>query len=256
MAKALLATRASLTRRPWPNHLPSSRCTRIYHSHEHASSPPFSPTESAILSAGLKRVPEHGFTAQTLALGAQDAGYLPISTNLFPSGAFSIVNYHLVTQRLALAERFQRPEISPVDNNPPANIAETIRQIALCRLHANAPYIHHYQSALALLSLTSNIPTGVQELARLADEILYLAGSTTVTTAWYTDRAAIASIYASSELFMTQDKSKDFVDTEDFLRRRLEEGEKLRSAGGMVGKWMGMQMGGLVDGLRSKGVWI
>ena len=100
------------------------------------------------------------------------------------------------------------------------------------------------------------MPTGLRELALLADEILYLAGNTTVTTAWYADRAALAGIYASAELYMTQDNSEGFVKTEGFLGRRLEEGENLRGATSMLGKWVGMQMGGLVNGLRSKGVWV
>ncbi|MDI1485206.1 MAG: Ubiquinone biosynthesis protein coq9, mitochondrial [Ramalina farinacea] len=224
---------------------------RQYHSHEHASSSPFSPTEDAILSAALKYVLSSSFTAESLSLGAQDAGYLPISTNLFPSGAFALVNYHLVTQRLRLSDSFSRP-----DPSPQLNISDNVRSIAMQRLKGTAPYIPQWQDALALLSMRSNIPTGVRELARLADEILYLAGSDTVTTAWYTDRMALAGIYASAELFMTQDRSRGFADTEDFLHRRLQEGEKLRDAGSMVGKWVGMQAGGLIDGLRSKGVWI
>ncbi|KAL9100055.1 MAG: hypothetical protein Q9163_004531, partial [Psora crenata] len=233
------------------------RCSRLYHSHDYAHpTPPFNPTESAILSAGLSHVPAHGFTARSLNLGAQDAGYLSVSTNLFPSGAFALVEYHLVTQRLALPNHFQRPAISPSTNAPPENIPENIRSVALRRLRANVPIAHRYDEALALLSLPANISTGVRELARLADEILYLAGSTTVTTAWYTDRAALAGIYASAEVYMTQDKSEGFIETEEFLRSRLEEGERLRGGVGMLGKWMGMQMGGLLDGLRSKGVWI
>ena len=77
-----------------------------------------------------------------------------------------------------------------------------------------------------------------------------------MTSAWYTNRAALAAIYANAELFMTQDKSKGFVETEEFLTRRLEEGDRVRGGLDMLGKWVGMQTGGLVDGLRSKGVWI
>ena len=53
---------------------------------------------------------------------------------------------------------------------------------------------------------------------------------------------------------MTTDKSAGFVETEGFLRRRLEEGEGVRRGVGTVGRWVGVQVGGLVDGLRSKGV--
>lgn len=84
--------------------------------------------------------------------------------------------------------------------------------------------------------------------------MLFLAGDTSVDTSWYTKRAALSVIYASSELFMTQDTSPDFVETEAFLSRRLEEAEAARMSLGMVGKWVGMQGIGLVNTLRSKGV--
>ena len=225
------------------------RCSRSYHSYEHEAPPPFNPTEDAILSAALSHVPTYGFTTTALTQGARDAGYLDISTNLFPTGAFSLVNYHLVTQRLALAKH-------SASLQPGTEITANIKTLALRRLHANTPIIHRWQEALALLSTARHIPTSLRELARLSDELLFLAGSTTVTSAWYTNRAALAAIYASAEMFMTQDRSDGFVETEEFLTRRLEEGERVRGGLEMVGKFVGMQAGGLVDGLRSKGVWI
>lgn len=230
-------------------------CSRSYHSYEHQLPPPYSAAEDSILSAALSHVPTHGFTTTALSRGAHDAGYLDISTNLFPFGPFSIVKYHLVTKRLALAEHAPMPPQSPGSISP-KDISTNIRTLALRRLHANKPIIHRWQEALALLSTVRHLPTSISELALLSDELLFLAGSTTVTSAWYTNRAAFAAIYASSELFMTTDSSKDFVETEEFLTRRLQEGEKIRMVMGGLGSWAGMQAGGLVDGLRSKGVWI
>lgn len=235
-----------------PAHLRLSlvwQCSRSYHSYEHEPPPPFNPTEDAILSAALAHVPSHGFTTTALTQGARDAGFLDISTNLFPTGAFSLVNYHLVTQRLALAKHAPSPQ-------PQTDITTNIRTLALHRLHANESVIHRWQEALALLSTARHLPSSLRELALLSDELLFLAGSTTVTSAWYTNRAALAAIYASAELFMTLDKSKGFRETEEFLTRRLEEGEKVRGGLDMVGKWVSMQTGGLMDGLRSKGIWI
>ena len=223
--------------------------SRSYHSYEHEAPPPFNPTEDAILSAALAHVPTHGFTTTALTQGARDAGYLDISTNLFPTGAFAVVHYHLVTQRLALAKHTSSLQSQ-------TDITTNVRSLALHRLHANKPIVHRWQEALALLSTARHLPTSLRELALLSDELLFLAGSTTVTSAWYTNRAALAAIYASAELFMTQDKSKGFIETERFLTRRLEEGEKVRGGLDMVGKWVGMQTGGVIDGLRSKGVWI
>ena len=231
-----------------------SNKSRLYHSYEHDQPSPFTSVEHSILSAALNHVPSHGFTQAALTQGARDAGYLEISTNLFPTGAFSIVNYHLISQRLALAR--SAPSIPHLDQIEPADVTANIHILALNRLRANKPIIQQWQDALALLSTARHLPTSIRELALLSDEILFLAGSTTVTSAWYTNRAALAAIYASTELFMTTDKSKDFIETEEFLARRLKEGENARSLVNGVGAWMGMQAGGLVDGLRSKGVWI
>lgn len=219
-------------------------CGRFYHSYEHDRPPPFSPTEDRILSAALSHVPTHGFTTTALIQGARTAGYLDISTNLFPAGPFAIVNYHLVTQRLALAKE------AILARRDPTNIKTFI----LRRLHANETIIHHWQEALALLATPTHLPTSLRELALLSDEILFLAGSTDVTSVWYTNRVGLAVIYASAELFMTTDTSKDFVETEEFLSRRLEEGERVKNFVGGIGAWADIQAGGLVDGLRSKGV--
>lgn len=103
-----ILTRATRSRRrpsPWSaSPLLSQR--RSYHSYDHPEpSGPFSPTERSILAAAYAHIPQHGFTPKTLALGARDAGYLDISTNLLADGVFTLVQWHLVSQREALADK-------------------------------------------------------------------------------------------------------------------------------------------------------
>jgi hypothetical protein len=74
----------------------------LYHSYEHPSSPPYSSTAESILSASVTQIPQHGFTQKALQLGAQDAGFMSISTNLLPRGVFDLIAYYLMTKRLAL----------------------------------------------------------------------------------------------------------------------------------------------------------
>lgn len=83
--------------------LPSTKNT--YHSYDHPPAPPYPPTQSSILTAALHRVPDHGFTDKSLILGAQDVGFLPISTNLFPRGVFEIILFWLGRERGRLAGR-------------------------------------------------------------------------------------------------------------------------------------------------------
>lgn len=254
LRQSLLRFRCS--RKPWTG--------RQYHSYEHETAPPFPPTENAILSAGLAHVPTQGFSIDALACGARDVGYRDVSVNLFPAGAFALVQYHLVTQRLALCNSNE----PSVDHD--RGIAANIKDLALKRLRANRAIIHRWQEvsyvdythrarsdylqALALMAMPSHLPTSLRELALLSDEILFQAGDTSVNTSWYTKRAALSSVYASTELFMTMDKSREFVETEAFLTRRLEESSSLGNALRDSGQWLGVQAMGMVNGLRSKGV--
>lgn len=220
-----------------------------YHSYQHDQPPPYRDAESSILSAALAHVPTHGFTQHALTLGAKDAGYLDISTNLFPKGAFELVKYHLVTQRLGLKDRIQFPDEK-------MGVGRKVRSLVLERLRANADagVVSRWQEALAIMSLAENIPTSLRELAALSDEIWFLAGDVSVDTSWYTKRASLAGVYAATEVYQTTDQSTEFKDTEQFLDRRLEE---LRVVGGTVSntlQWAGFQGGAMVNLLRSKGV--
>ena len=220
-----------------------------YHSYEHAAPPPYREPEAAILSAALSHVPNHGFTQQALTLGAKDAGYLDISANLFPSVAFDLVKYHLVTQRLGLSNRVQFPDSK-------TGVGRKVRNLVLERLRANADagVVPRWHEALGLMSLAENIPASLRELSALADEIWFLAGDVAVDSSWYTKRASLAGVYAAAELYQTTDRSTEFRDTEMFLDRRLEE---VRTVGGAVGntmEWAGFQGGAFVNLMRSKGV--
>ena len=108
--------------------------------------------------------------------------------------------------------------------------------------------------ALAIMAQPTYIPPSLHELAALADEIWFLAGDTSVDTSWYTKRATLSAIYSATEVFMTQDTSKGFVETEQFLDSRLQD---LQSVGGVMGKlgeWVNYTGHSTINVLRSKGV--
>ena len=110
----------------------------LYHSHQHSPPPPpFSPIASSILSAGLRHVPEQGFTDTALAAGARDAGYLDITTNLFPRGAFELVYYHLVRERLGLHQQHQKRVRLAVVGDKELSVEQKIRALVVERLRAN-----------------------------------------------------------------------------------------------------------------------
>lgn len=108
--------------------------------------------------------------------------------------------------------------------------------------------------ALGHMSLLGNIPASLQELYALSDEIWYLAGDTSVDTSWYTKRASLAAVYASSELFMTTDTSKEFAATEEFVDRRLEGVQKAGRTAGEIGQSVGFWAGSGLNLARSWGM--
>jgi ubiquinone biosynthesis protein COQ9 len=240
------------------------RCS--YHSYDYEQAPPFPPAESAILSSAYTHVPKHGFTIDALKLGARDAGYLDASTNLFPRGVFDLINYHLVTQRLALKDNVQFPD----SGEKKMGVGSKVRSLTLARLRANEPVIHRWQEvkvkvpsspdltnttqALAIMAQPSYVPASISELASLADEIWFLAGDESVDSSWYTKRASLSTIYSATEVYMTQDTSANFKETEQFLDNRLGDLMKVGGFMGALGEWVNYTGHSTLNVLRSKGV--
>lgn len=139
LSNSLLGTFRAASRCP----APAWRQWCAYHSYDYAQEPPFPQAESAILSSAYAHVPTYGFTIDALKLGARDAGYLDASTNLFPRGVFDLVNYHLVTQRLALKDKVQFPDAG--DDGKKIGVGSKVRTLTLARLRANEPIIQRWQ---------------------------------------------------------------------------------------------------------------
>ena len=110
--------------------------------------------------------------------------------------------------------------------------------------------------ALAIMAQPSCVPASIKELAALSDEILYLSGDKTVDSSWYTKRASLSMIYSTSELYMTNDESPGFVDTQNFLQRRLREAEDVGGFMAAFGSWTKFTMQSGLNVLRSKGAGI
>jgi ubiquinone biosynthesis protein COQ9 len=93
-------------------------------------------------------VPELGFTQAALARGAGDAGYSPISTTVLIDGPFSLIRYHLVTQRLSLGAVAR--ELLSSDNTDAPLISDgavrtRVERLTWERLFANRNIIRKWQ---------------------------------------------------------------------------------------------------------------
>ena len=107
--------------------------------------------------------------------------------------------------------------------------------------------------ALAVMAQPTYVPASLKELAKLSDEIWFLAGDKAVDPSWYTKRATLSMVYSSTELFMTNDRSPGFTETNQFLDRRLDEVKSIGSSIGSIGQWVGFTASAGLNVLRSKG---
>ena len=116
---------------------------RPYHSYDHpATQGTFNDTESAILGAAYRHVPDMGFTQAALGRGARDAGYSDMSTTALQHGLFSLIRYHLVTRREALPRWAE--EVFGTEGAETA-VADRVERLTWERLLANRDVIHKWQ---------------------------------------------------------------------------------------------------------------
>ncbi|KAK2793891.1 Ubiquinone biosynthesis protein coq9, mitochondrial [Onygenales sp. PD_12] len=241
---------------------PSPGLSRTYHSSFHpAPEPPadtYTPEQSAILSGALQYVPEHGFSIQSLTLGARDAGYLDVSLQLFPKGGeIELITYWLASRRGLLRRKVENGEVfgeSGVSGGRELSVDEKVKILILERLKMNEGIIQHWQDALATMSLPFNITPSLAELYTLSSDILHLANDRSVNTSWYTKRLSVATVYASADVVMTEDKSVDFTATREFVERRIGDCQSVTDSVGDAKQFLGFVAGSMVGVGRSWGM--
>lgn len=137
----------------------SSRSYYTYQSRYHPTpNPPadtFTPQESAILSAAVKHIPEHGFTISALRNGARDAGYLDASLQLFPRGGeIELVMYYLASKRGELRDLVAKGEVWALEEGSETvekkagtkmSVDEKVNRLIWERLKLNRDVRKHWQ---------------------------------------------------------------------------------------------------------------
>ncbi|KAG9287131.1 hypothetical protein G9A89_001025 [Geosiphon pyriformis] len=159
-----------------------------------------------ILKSALEFAPQHGWTIDAISKGAKSLGYSSVTHGMFPRGGLELLDFFLLESRRKMT----------------LEIADKME--GLIGLHYSAEFDKtFYLSALAIMAQPNNLKMSFEHLAKLSDEIWFLAGDKSANMSWYTKRGELALIYSATELYMTQDKSPDFQETWAFLDRRLQE---------------------------------
>ncbi|RLN26231.1 hypothetical protein BBO99_00009001 [Phytophthora kernoviae] len=175
--------------------------------------------EQRILDKALNHVAVHGWTIDALAAGATDLGYPSVAHGMFPRGAADLMEYFMDSCHTKLRETL----IINTEKLQAMTVAERLKFGVRTRLEMLEPVMDYWPQGMAVGALPENVPTTAKQLAKLSDEIWYFAGDKSTDISWYTKRAILTGIYASTELFMLNDKSPNYQDTWAFLDRRVDE---------------------------------
>ncbi|KAI8140526.1 rpsU-divergently transcribed protein [Fennellomyces sp. T-0311] len=175
----------------------------------------------ALLDATLPFVPQHGWSMESMVRGAKALGYPSVAHGVFEHGEASLVDAFLRKCRFDHVALIQQSREQETEQKK--SIGEYVREYTALRLELMKPYAARWPEALAIMAHPSNVPMSVTHLAELVDDVLYHAGDRSPDFNWYVNRAGLAAVYTSTELFMTQDRSADYAETFRFLDRRLEQ---------------------------------
>ena len=138
---------------------------RPYHSKHHPDPPAHEYTNSqvTILSAALNHVPEHGFTLDSLTLGARDVGFLDVSVQLFPRGELDLIFFWLASRRGLLRGKVENglfenvsvsdPRTGKVKKGDELSVDEKVKILVLERLKMNKDIRHKWHDVCLRLHI-------------------------------------------------------------------------------------------------------
>jgi len=189
-----------------------------------------------LFTAAMKRVPEHGWSAETLRLAASDLGYSPAVVGQIPgSGAGSLVHHFCqeCDSRLSVKVVMEGEDLlRDSDSSPSDRLATVIKW----RLRMLEPLIEQWPSALAIQAAPENAARTATRVALLADELVGAMGAGGVGLS----RATRTAIAPAQDPIPMDDESEtnarlDETDSKTFREVRRDASSPFHAAAASAG---------------------
>lgn len=183
-------------------------------------------TRTRLLLATLAHVPFDGWTGRAMANGARGAGMDPVDVRrYFPGGAAEMVAYFGAWADLRMTEAVAARDLEAL------KVRERVALAVRLRLEALAPHREAVRTTLAWLAIPFNAPLAAKCLYRTVDAVWYGIGDESWDFSFYTKRALLAAVVATTALYWLDDKSEDSTETFAFLERRIADVMKVPRLG-------------------------
>ena len=175
------------------------------------------PTIESLLDAALDHVAFDGWSQATLSAAATDLGISDAQARLLaPRGAVDLaVAYHRRGDR-AMLDRLKNAELANLRFREKVATALRLRVEEMGDREA-------VRRASALFSLPIHAAEGARLIWETADHIWTALGDTSKDMNWYTKRATLSAVWASTVLYWLGDNSQGHADTMAFIDRRIED---------------------------------
>ena len=160
--------------------------------------------------------------------GVEDVGLsMAEARTLAPRGALDLaVAYHRRCDRL-MVERLEHADISGLRFSEKVATALRFRVEAMDDREA-------VRRAMAMFSLPLHAAEGAKLVWETADRVWTALVDTSEDLNWYTKRATLSGVWASTVLFWLGDDSLNHKDTADFIDRRIDDVMRIEKMKGQL----------------------
>lgn len=175
------------------------------------------PTIDSLLDAALTHVVFDGWSPATLSAAASDIGITDEQAKaLVPRGATDLaIAFHRRGDR-EMRERLASADLSAMRFRDRVATALRFRIEAMGDREA-------VRRATALFALPVHAAEGVRLIWETADHVWIALGDSSEDLNWYTKRATLSAVWASTVLYWLGDDSPGHADTMAFVDRRIED---------------------------------
>ena len=159
-----------------------------------------------------------GWTHAAVDSAAKQLGIDPVQARLaMPKTQAGMIEVYISEVDSALEAYFTPKRLADM------KIRDKIRALIWRRLEIMGPAREAVRRALAILAMPQNIPLALRLGWRTSDLMWRLAGDTSTDFNHYTKRMTLGAVYGSTLLVWIDDQSEGWIDTQEFLNRRIED---------------------------------